>query len=207
MGKDNTGSTKSSSKLTYKTGAIIVDAALIILGLLMTIFHKEAGFIICIALGIIMCAFGVLRFISYFAKSKEEAVGSFAIVQSTALLGFGILFIIATDPIRTLLNILLGIILIISGVLKLQYAVDLIRLKAKLWWISFLGAVLTIALGIIIFIFYGAAWLMLFTGISFMVNGVVDLAIVLILDKEKKANKASTQGVQVDSTVVSETQE
>ncbi len=199
MSKEKSKSAKKS-KFTFTQGALFTDIALIILGLLMTIFHKSAGNIICIALGILMCVFGVLRFISYFAKNKEEAVGSFAIVQGTALLGFGVLFIIAPEPIRALLNILLGIILVISGVLKLQYAVDLIRLKAKLWWISFLGAVITIALGIIIFIFYGETWLMLFTGISFMVNGLLDLVVVIILDKEKKDRKDKADEVNVDYT-------
>ena len=203
MSKNKTKPEKKSlrDRFSFKQGAILTDIAIIILGLLMTIFSQSAGSIICMVLGISMCIFGVLVFISYFAKSGEEAFGSFAIVRGTALLGFGVLFIVAPEPIRDFLNIILGIILIISGVIKLQYAVDLIRLKAKLCWLSFLGAAVTIALGVIVFVNHNAAWLMVFLGISFLVNGIWDLAVVILLDKEKKEQAEKANVIDVDYNI------
>ena len=88
------------------------------------------------------------------------------------------------------LTLALGVVLLISGVLKLQYAVDFLRLKGDLWWVPFAGALVTIGLGALVFFnpFSTMKWLMLFIGISFMINGVWDLVSVLLLSQEVKTD-------------------
>lgn len=160
-----------------------VDIALLILGVLMMIFPEKSGDIICIAVGLILGIWGLVRLITYFASGKIESFGSFALVQGTALLGFGILFIINPGILKAFLSAALAITLIVSGVMKLQYAVDFLRLKAKFWYISLLGAVISITLGAMVFFnpFSAAKWLMLFIGISLTVNAVWDIVSVVIL--------------------------
>lgn len=162
-----------------------VDIALLVLGVLMIIFPEQSGDIICIAIGIILSIWGLVRLITYFASGKVESFGSFALVQGAALLGFGILFIINPAMLKAFLSAALAIILIISGVMKLQYAVDFLRLKAKFWYISLLGAIISITLGAIVFFnpFTATKWLMLFIGISLTVNALWDLVSVAILSK------------------------
>ncbi len=160
-----------------------VDIALLILGVLMIIFPEKSSDIICIAVGLILGIWGLVRLITYFASGKIESFGSFALVQGTALLGFGILFIINPGILKAFLSAALAITLIVSGVMKLQYAVDFLRLKAKFWYVSLLGAVISITLGAMVFFnpFSAAKWLMLFIGISLTVNAVWDIISVVIL--------------------------
>lgn len=171
-----------------KREVTFVDIALLILGILMIIFPEQSGDIICIFIGVILGIWGLVRLITYFASGKVESFGSFALVQGAALLGFGILFIINPGMLKAFLSAALAIILIVSGVMKLQYAVDFLRLKAKFWYISLLGAIISITLGAIVFFnpFTTAKWLMLFIGISLVVNALWDLASVAILSKIAK---------------------
>ncbi len=180
-----------------------VDIALLVLGVLMIIFPEQSGDIICITIGIILGIWGLVRLITYFASGKVESFGSFALVQGAALLGFGILFIINPGILKTFLSAALAIILIVSGVMKFQYAVDFLRLKAKFWYISLLGAIISITLGAIVFFnpFTATKWLMLFIGISLTVNALWDLVSVAILSRTANNFAKKNDGmIDVDST-------
>lgn len=182
-----------------KRELIFSDIALLILGLIMVIFPEQSGDIICIAIGIILSVWGIIRLISYFTADKTVTFGSFALVQGAALLGFGIFFIANPAMLNAFLSVALAIVLIVSGIMKLQYAVDFIRLKAKYWWVSLSGAVVAIVLGIIIFVNPTVSWLMLFIGISFLVNAVWDLVSVFLLSSAlKKVEKADM--IDIDFT-------
>ncbi len=171
-----------------KREIVFADVAIIVLGLLMTVFPADSGKIIFRAIGIFLTAWGILKLITYFASSSAAAFSSFALVQGTALTGFGIFFIVKPLALVEVLTLALGVVLLISGVLKLQYAVDFLRLKGDLWWVPFAGALVTIGLGALVFFnpFSTMKWLMLFIGISFMINGVWDLVSVLLLSQEVK---------------------
>lgn len=162
-----------------------VNIAMLLLGIMLIIFPEKSGDIVCITAGIILGIWGLVRLIAYFASGKIESFESFALVQGTALLAFGILFIINPGILKTFLTAALGIILIVSGVMKLQYAVDLLRLKAKLWYLSLLGALVSITLGAIVFFnpFNSANWLMIFIGIALVVNSLWDIISVVALSK------------------------
>lgn len=162
-----------------------VNIAMLVLGVMLIIFPEKSADIVCIVAGIILGIWGLVRLIAYFASGKIESFGSFALVQGTALLGFGILFIINPGILKTFLTAALGIILIVSGVMKLQYAVDLLRLKDKFWYISLLGAIVSITLGAIVFFnpFKTAKWLMIFIGIALTVNSIWDIVSVVVLTK------------------------
>ncbi|MGN0453005.1 MAG: DUF308 domain-containing protein [Ruminococcus sp.] len=183
---------------------VFADIALIVLGLIMTVFPDKSGDIICIVIGIILGIWGILRLVSYFTSDKVDAFGSFALVQGSALLGFGVLFIVKPEFLAGLLLSALAIILIIGGVMKLQYAVDFLRIKARFWWISLIGALLSIVLGIIVFFNLSAVatWLMIFIGVSFLVCGIWDLISVALLSRlAKKFQQEITVEVEADSVV------
>lgn len=205
--KDITEKLKKHVKSTKREIAFI-DVAILLLGILMIIFPEQSGDIICIAIGIILGIWGLVRLITYFASGKAESFGSFALVQGAALLGFGILFIINPGMLKTFLTAALAIILIISGVMKLQYAVDFLRLKAKFWYVSLLGAIISITLGAVVFFnpFSAAKWLMLFIGISLVVNALWDLVSVAILSKIiNNFTKNNDKMIDVDSTSAEDT--
>lgn len=183
-----------------KREIIFADLALMVLGLIMAIFPEQSNDIIIIAIGIALCIWGALRLISYFSHDSLEIFGSFSLVQGATLIGFGIFFIVRPSALQVFLAASLGTIIIIGGVMKLQYAVDMIRLKISYWWISLITAIITIALGVISLInpFTVLKWLMLFIGIAFIVNGALDLVSVVMLSNRIK--KTSNGIIDVESS-------
>ncbi|MDO5124401.1 MAG: DUF308 domain-containing protein [Eubacteriales bacterium] len=165
-----------------KKGVIMVDIAVFILGLILTISPKTSGDILCYIAGGFMAVFGVIRLVGYFINKSSVPFGSFDLAQGAGLLAFGVLFMVAPEVIKAFISIILGILLIVCGVMKLQYAVDGIKFKLKFWWISLIGAVVTVILGVLSFInpFTQGHWLMLFLGISFIVTSIWDVVCVII---------------------------
>ncbi len=202
-----TDKVKETSKNTKREIAF-VDIALLLLGVLMIIFPEQSADIICIAIGAILGIWGLVRLITYFASGKVESFGSFALVQGAALIGFGVLFIIQPDILTSFLFAVLAIVLIVSGVMKLQYAVDFLRLKAKFWYISLLGAIISITLGAIVFFnpFTAAKWLMLFIGLSLTLNALWDIISVIILTRTtKKFINTNETMINTDASKVEDT--
>ena len=138
---------------TIKFEIIIVSIALFVLGLLLVIFPTASQEIICKGIGVALCVWGVLRLINYFRIAGSEILGSYGLVQGVTLLAFGMFFVIKPGFIAVFLGTALAIIIIVDGILKLQYAVDFYHLESDKWWIELIGAVVMVVIGIIESIF------------------------------------------------------
>ena len=192
-----------------KKSLILADMAIIVLGVLMVVFPERSGDFICRAVGAILCVMGVFRVIAYFTYDRSELFGSFALVQGAAFIGFGVYFLARPQFLAAFLTVALALVLIIGGVMKLQYAIDLARMGSSLWWVELIGAIVMTALGVVTFLdpFEAASGLMIFIGISFLVDGIWDMISVLWLSKavkrlkhavEKEVNNIRTEQSAVD---------
>ena len=86
---------------------------------------------------------------------------------------------IITFPILT---VFYGVLTLVGGISKIQWAVDMYRQKQSYWYIEVLGAVLTILFAILILTnpFASTAILWTFIGISLIAEAIIDiLAFVL----------------------------
>ena len=178
---------------TIKLEIIIVAVALFVLGLFLVIFPAASQEIICKAIGVALCVCGVLRLINYFRIAGNEVLGSYGLVQGVTLLAFGMFFVIKPQVIGVFLGTALAIIIIVDGILKLQYAVDFYHLQSDKWWIELIGAVFMVVIGVIALLnpFSTTTALTVFIGIALMVEGVWDfISLMRIVSVTKKAGKA-----------------
>ena len=172
----------------------IISIALFVLGLLLVIFPTASQEIICKGIGVALCVWGVLRLINYFRIAGSEILGSYGLVQGVTLLAFGMFFVIKPGFIAVFLGTALAIIIIIiDGILKLQYAVDFYHLGSDKWWIEFIGSVVMVIIGIIALLnpFSTSSALIVFIGITLMIEGLWDfISLMRIVSVTKKAGKA-----------------
>ncbi len=181
---------------SIKRELIFANIAVIVLGILIVIFPESSTLIICRAVGVVLTIWGFFRIGFYFIHRIETAFGSFGLVQGVAILGFGIYFLISPESLASFLTVILSIVLIVGGAMKLQYGIDLARVRVKYWWIPLAVAGVMLTLGIIAIIdpFGVAKNLMLFIGISLIVNGITDLlAIVFVSIMINKLSKAEVE--------------
>ena len=173
-----------------KIGSVILSLCEIVVGILLLLNPAAFTKGIIIALGIILLLAGIVSIICYFKSEPEEA----AIEQGLArglvevLAGLFCIFnsgwFIVTFP---LLTVVYGIAVLLTGITKIQWMVDMLRMKMKKWgWMAF-SAVLTIICAVIILCnpFSSTAVLWMFVAITLIVEAIVDL-VAAIFSREKK---------------------
>lgn len=161
--------------------SVIVCLFEIAVGILLLV--NPVGFTsgIIIIAGIILMAGGLISIISYFrSDAVEAATGQMLGTGLVALLigafcTFDSGWFIATFPVLTLFY---GIVILIIGLYKVQWTVDILRLKKGKWQLQAVSALLTIVFGSVIVgnPFTSTTVLWVFTGITLIVASVSDVA-------------------------------
>ena len=155
---------------------LIVNLALIVLGVLFIIFPENSVKIICYASGAILCLLGAYKLVQYF-KDGIKDITSFGLAGGIGLVSVGLLLFFKPNFISDVLSILFGIILIISGIIKLQQAINVKNSKGKAWWTVLCVAVIALVSGLfaLFFPFATRKVLFIFIGISLIVDGLLGI--------------------------------
>ena len=135
---------------------------------------------IIIAFGIVLMIMGVSKTIKYYRAEPEEAAVSQILVKGLLMLmagafcAFNSHWFIATFPVLTL--VFSGVILI-TGISKVQWTIDIIRMKRSKWVWAAISAAISIVCGVVIITspFSTTAVLWMFIGISLIVEAVFDM--------------------------------
>lgn len=174
-----------------KRELVIVSFALMMLGMLMIIFPAMSGILLCKGIGVALCIWGALRLMAYYKVMKNEILGSFGLVQGVILLGFGIFFVMKPQAIAIFITTAIAIVIIVDGVLKLQYAVDFHNMNVDKWWVELLAALIMVGLGIVALVnpFSTMNTLMVFMGVVLVIEGAWDLAAIMRISAAAKRFK------------------
>jgi hypothetical protein len=159
------------------------------------------------AIGGLIALLGLIYILIYFLRKpvsgvyrSEFAMGLVALLAGAYVAAGGLLTGGSTNSMSfaTIVRIL-GILVAAGGILKLQYTLDLARMKYPKWWIALIMSVLGIALGVVTTMgltyslgsTFGISG-MTMLGIAFCVNGVLDLVVMIVVAvRNHKANKAA----------------
>ncbi len=171
---------------------VLINAGIVLLGILLVVYPAQSKEIICRALGAVLSVWGVFKIIDYIKLRHNEIFGSFALVQGCALLGFGVYILIQPNVLAAFITAALSIILFIGAVLKLQYALEFSKYDSKGRWFQAAAAIVMIIASVISFVNpFGEASniLMMFIGISLIIDGVWDLLTIAYISKTFKEAK------------------
>lgn len=170
---------------------IIMCAIETVIGVLL--FINPVGFTsgILIAFGVVMTCLGVLSIIQYFRRTPSEAMLKNELSKGIifVLIGLFCMFrskwFILTFP---MLTIIYGILTLLMGVSKIQWAVDMLRFKQKYWFVAMLGSVLTTIFSILIIAnpFTSTSILWKFIAVSMIIEAVIDLISIIFGSRQFK---------------------
>ena len=169
----------------------------LIIGILLLV--NPIGFTsgIIIAFGIVLMLLGIHKTVKYFRTEPEAAAVSQILVKGLLLLlagafcAFNSHWFIATFPVLTLVY---GVVILITGITKVQWTIDIIRMKRSKWFWAAISAAISVLCGIVIITspFSTTAVLWMFIGISLIVEAVFDMIGSILGNREKKANESET---------------
>lgn len=168
------------SQFKRSIGNLLMCIAELLIGILLLI--NPIGFTsgIIITLGIILALNGLRHTIRYFKDDPEEAAEQGSLVKGLIFLIAGLFcafkseWFIATFPVLT---VIYGVATLLTGIRKIQWAIDMLRQKLKCWFVALIGAVLTLTFAILILCnpFSTTAILWTFIAVSLIVEAVVDI--------------------------------
>ena len=173
------------AKTTYRDDTIrnvALLAAMCLIGAVMLIFPNETDLALLIVCGATMILYGALQVVSYIKKKENVAPFSpGSLSTGLTLLFLGVFILLNRAVMNSILNKVLGFVLIFAGFSSLQTALSLKKLKANKWYFSLIIALISVVSGVIaILATFEASVLMIFMGIAFCVESVL-LAINLVL--------------------------
>ncbi|MBQ4344240.1 MAG: DUF308 domain-containing protein [Erysipelotrichaceae bacterium] len=170
---------------------IVMIVVELVVGLMLLVNPIELTSVILICIGTVLLVEGVRQVIHYFMDEPDQASKQNTAAKGILLILLGILCVFKTDWfIRTfpVLTMLYGVILVISGVEKIQRTLDAIRLKSKKWGLIGLNALISIvcALLILFYPFESTQFLWMLTGCAFLGEALLDIASLINMHTKKK---------------------
>lgn len=186
-----------------KKTVVMTTIVYIILGILLLIWHDKVAKTIGYIIGCLLLMMGGALIFSYVSRKEKTPDGgnNFAIGGLVATLG--VITLVKVEAVVGLLPMAMGIIIIISGFVKLQKAVDLYRMNAEGVFGVGIMALLTLGFGAVLLLnpFESASTLIMILGAGLLFCGVTDLIIGLSFysrmdryEKEKHAIDVEAKG-------------
>ncbi|MCM1054047.1 MAG: DUF308 domain-containing protein [Bacteroides sp.] len=180
-------------KLLKQNGNAIVTCLVeIVTGILLLIdpVGFTAGIIIVVGIGLLLN--GLINVIKYFRTDTVEAARQQMLTHGLvsllagAFCAFNPNWFIVTFPV---IAVIYGVAVLIVGLGKIQITVDMIRLKNNNWFLGAISALVSVICAVVIILnpFASTMVLWIFTGISLILEAVID-AVVLIVNR-RKGNK------------------
>lgn len=178
-------------------GFILLSIAELAIGILLII--SPVGFttaVLC-TVGVTIAVMGAYSVLRYFRIDAEKSAMGLDLFVGLTAMTVGIICVANTTALamaEPFLAVFLGIALTLLGILKIQWCVDMLRLKRDKWYIPAAGAVISIVCGVLIITnpFGSADGLWLFTAISLIIDAVCEI-VILIFRRRTPADKQTIE--------------
>ena len=176
------------SKLDRNVETLVSCFSEVIIGVLLLInpigFTK--GIITC--LGIILAVFGIVNIVGYFRMEPEEAEKKNGLSKGLIFAIGGLFCILKPTWFITafpIITVFYGVLILVSGIGKLQWAIDMFRKNQKYWFVALIGAILSMLFAILIIAnpFTTTAILWTFIAVSLIIEAIADVLTFIFLRK------------------------
>ncbi len=160
----------------------------VVLGILLIIWPDQSKSIIFTILGCGLCIWGIIKVIVYFKEDVETGMLTQSFSLGTGLIVLGIVIMIFAVKIGEVMPIIFACMLLFGALYKTQMAFDLKKLKSAGWFTPVFGSLISLILSLLIFInlFNSESVLIIFIGVSLLIEAILNMASVIYLDKKLK---------------------
>lgn len=184
-----------------KKNMILLAVFYLILGIILVLFPEGSGYAICYLIGGLTIIYGIFHLVLYQRTKSPFVTYRYDLVQGIIGLAIGIYVMIVPEILIETLPVVLGVVVMIDSIVKIQNAWDLKRMGYDRWWLVMIGALVTLVFGLLMVFYPFTVYLsvIVFVGISLIVNGVSDLITIFILNKKVKEFKSKVEDMVIDS--------
>lgn len=174
---------------SFTVDYILTAVAFIMIGILFLADPDTSGRIVCYILGSILCVIGAVHVFDYFRSPVQLPDYNLGLVNGVIFVGIGVFILAKPVVVISILPTVLGIAILVDSLIKLQNAVDMLRIHESGWMYTLVVAVIAAVLGAVMLAnpFKTSEALFRFVGIVFIGNGVIDISALLVLRNRIKA--------------------
>lgn len=185
-----------------KWQSMITAALFVILGIVLIIYPETTAETICYVVGIAGVVIGIFTILTYLFRDVEKNYfrNDFVVGMVEVILGAFVLYKAAL--IIELIPCVLGMLVVFSGIGKLQNYIDLRQMKSQKGLPFLITAIVNMIFGILLVVnpFGGAALLYVLLGVGLLLSGITDTFATLYMAKKikdyRKVMEAMTKGVR-----------
>ena len=184
-----------------KWNLILLAVIFIALGIVLILWPGATMKTICYLLAAMLLALGVASLINYLRKDISGIIYRYDLVVGLCAILGGILVIVKVDKLTDLIPAVLGFLVTMSGILKMQNSVDMLRLGHGTWHVAFAMAIVNIVAGIVLLMnpFEAAQILLMCIGIAFVYSGITDLYVTISISRRLSKIKTEIVVAEEDS--------
>ncbi len=172
-------------------GAVIY----LILGMILYTLQGEVLETISIIIGIFLIVAGVIPLVNYF-KGNRDYFKATEFLAGILLLSSGVFLIANKSLLETIIAVIIGVILIINSVSKIEYSLTLRDNNVNEWIISMIFSIITLLIGIFFVInsFKAIDILAKTLGLIIIIYAIIDIIEIIVLKiKFKKVLREKTE--------------
>ena len=164
-------------KHNYFVNAVIM----VLLGLVLVIWPHILGVLLCYLLGGALIVMGVFQLISFLRGERLGFYNKFVMMMGIVLVLLGIWICTQPHIVLSIIPVVVGIIVLIHGLMDIQYTLDIKKAGSTKWWIALIAAILTLVVGLLLVFnpFTAYEITMVLLGIAMLYDGWSDLALLL----------------------------
>ncbi|MCD7715726.1 MAG: DUF308 domain-containing protein [Lachnospiraceae bacterium] len=184
-----------------RNGYIIIALIVCVLGVCLIIKPDWPVDTLIRVLGIVFIVDGIIKMIGYFSKDFYCLAFQYDFAFGILMAALGILILIRGESYSRLLGAVLGLVILMDALLRIQMSLDAKKFGLDLWWRILLVAILTGIFGMILVIdpYNGTGAAMRLAGTAVLLEGILNLCVavytVRILDRfSDRPEEESGQG-------------
>ena len=184
-----------------KWNLILLAVIFIALGIVLILWPGATMKTICYLLAAMLLAIGVVSLINYLRKDISGIIYRYDLVVGLCAILGGILVIVKVDKLTDLIPAVLGSLVTMSGIMKMQNSVDMLRLGHGTWHVAFAMAIVNIVAGIVLLMnpFEAAQILIMCLGIALVYSGITDLYVTISISRRLSRLKTEIVVAEDDS--------
>lgn len=184
-----------------KWNLILLAVIFIALGIVLILWPGATMKTICYLLAAMLLAIGVVSLINYLRKDISGIIYRYDLVVGLCAILGGILVIVKVDKLTDLIPAVLGFLVTMSGIMKMQNSVDMLRLGHGTWHVAFAMAIVNIVAGIVLLMnpFEAAQILIMCLGIVLVYSGITDLYVTISISRRLSRLKTEIVVAEDDS--------
>lgn len=172
----------------YIKTTILSSILLLILGSLLIFKSAETLMVISYIIGGVLAMLGTIAIIRYIKNNKTVIDNELDIIYGLVTIAFGLIIISNPKYIGSILPFVLGLIIFIASVIKVQYARLLMNMNNKVWKATMLIAMISGICGFFLIInpFMAATLVTKAIGIYVVIYSILDIISTLSISKYAK---------------------